>query len=375
MNWSKIFVPSACGTCSCGAAWDKRDVSDDWLDVEGCHVAYLYDFHCVNVYYRLCSTCTNKKRYDGIENNVLWFGSFSISHAVLKDYIRHFLVSSLPMYKYYVTYVQRQVISVNLNFSGIITYTKFRLAVTAMIRLLDIDFVDAFHCNICGKHPKKVVMDGTALGIQKTFLPRKVAPQKALRWMEDKFETRNFLNRKRQRVVEEIYKEPNYRRRTRGINLGSICYGFQVMPDHESPNVPFTILRTRFSEAPELVIYDNACKLHEYCLNRDPAFFKKSKFIVDKFHWRNHSGCSEGYDINRYPILKTHNSQAAEQCNSVMKPLASMVSYMEYDNFLLFSKLYIWYRNMLRIIKCNPGRDVPEGNVSCNQQYYQISSI
>lgn len=48
MNWSKIFVPSACGTCSCGAAWDKRDVSDDWLDVEGCHVAYLYDFHCVN---------------------------------------------------------------------------------------------------------------------------------------------------------------------------------------------------------------------------------------------------------------------------------------------------------------------------------------
>ncbi|XP_046841814.1 uncharacterized protein LOC124435927 [Xenia sp. Carnegie-2017] len=135
MNWSKIFVPSACGTCSCGAAWDKRDVSDDWLDVEGCHVAYLYDFHCVNVYYRPCSTCTNKKRYDGIENNVLWFGSFSISHAVLKDYIRHFLVS----------------------------------------RLLDIDFVDAFHCNICGKHPKKVVMDGTALGIQKTFLPRKVA--------------------------------------------------------------------------------------------------------------------------------------------------------------------------------------------------------
>ncbi|XP_046844760.1 uncharacterized protein LOC124438628 [Xenia sp. Carnegie-2017] len=149
-----------------------------------------------------------------------------------------------------------------------------------------------------------------------------------------------------------------------------ICYGFQVMPDHESPNVPFTILRTRFSEAPELVIYDNACKLHEYCLNRDPAFFKKSKFIVDKFHWRNHSGCSEGYDINRYPILKTHNSQAAEQCNSVMKPLASMVSYMEYDNFLLFSKLYIWYRNMLRIIKCNPGRDVPE-----RETFLAISNI
>jgi hypothetical protein len=36
-----------------------------------------------------------------------------------------------------------------------------------------------------------------------------------------------------------------------------------------------------------------------------------------------------------------------------------MVSYMEYQNFLLFSKLYIWYRNMLRIVKLNPERDVP----------------
>ena len=36
-----------------------------------------------------------------------------------------------------------------------------------------------------------------------------------------------------------------------------------------------------------------------------------------------------------------------------------MVSYMEYQNFLLFSKLYIWYRNMLRIVRCNPRREIP----------------
>ena len=42
--------------------------------------------------------------------------------------------------------------------------------------------------------------------------------------------------------------------------------------------------------ATELVIYDNSCRLHEYCLNRDPAFFKNTKFVVDKFHWKNHSG-------------------------------------------------------------------------------------
>ncbi len=38
--------------------------------------------------------------------------------------------------------------------------------------------------------------------------------------------------------------------------------------------------------APELVIYDNSCKLHEYCLNRDLAFFKNTKFVVDgKIIW------------------------------------------------------------------------------------------
>ncbi|XP_046861912.1 uncharacterized protein LOC124455266 [Xenia sp. Carnegie-2017] len=386
MNWSKIFVPSACGTCSCGAAWDKRDVSDDWLDVEGCHVAYLYDFHCVNVYYRPCSTCTNKKRYDGIENNVLWFGSFSISHAVLKDYIRHFLVS----------------------------------------RLLDIDFVDAFHCNICGKHPKKVVMDDfiswpkmlivslreehfgvtfpepcirllKALASDKPVCaivppvrevkdllirianganpkdnplsdlqllheqvpllfclcnhfaelpnPIRVLCGEMVAKASSPFTDQNgcerlphnlpqvqcdgqlgffpslpslverghyVLDTKRAGHLDDCAKGVRSKKKHGSLIPGiflilcphGICYGFQVMPDHESPNVPFTILRTRFSEAPELVIYDNACKLHEYCLNRDPAFFKKSKFIVDKFHWRNHSGCSEGYDINRYPILK-----------------------------------------------------------------------
>ena len=60
-----------------------------------------------------------------------------------------------------------------------------------------------------------------------------------------------------------------------------------------------------------------------------------------------------------FPTLTVYNSQAAEQCNSAIKPLASMVSYMEYQNFLLYSKLYIWYRNMLRIVKCNPDRDIP----------------
>ena len=46
-----------------------------------------------------------------------------------------------------------------------------------------------------------------------------------------------------------------------------ICYRYQVMDSHESPRHPFKIFRSRFPAPPKTIIYDNACKLHQYCLN------------------------------------------------------------------------------------------------------------
>ena len=45
-----------------------------------------------------------------------------------------------------------------------------------------------------------------------------------------------------------------------------------------------------YSSAPSIVVYDNACGLHTYCLKRDPHFFKETRFLVDRFHWNNHTG-------------------------------------------------------------------------------------
>ena len=42
--------------------------------------------------------------------------------------------------------------------------------------------------------------------------------------------------------------------------------------------------------APDCIIYDNSCNLQSYCLNRDPGFFKNTMFLVDRFHWKNHTG-------------------------------------------------------------------------------------
>ena len=44
------------------------------------------------------------------------------------------------------------------------------------------------------------------------------------------------------------------------------------------------------NSAPKTIIYDNCCNLHQYCLNREPQFFKESWFVIDRFHWPNHSG-------------------------------------------------------------------------------------
>lgn len=42
--------------------------------------------------------------------------------------------------------------------------------------------------------------------------------------------------------------------------------------------------------APKLVIYDNACTLQVYSLNRDPTFFIETEFRVDGLHFKNHKG-------------------------------------------------------------------------------------
>ncbi|CAG2192478.1 unnamed protein product [Mytilus edulis] len=124
-----------------------------------------------------------------------------------------------------------------------------------------------------------------------------------------------------------------------------VCYGFQVMKLHESPDVPFTLLRTRFTRAPKLVIYDNACSLHAYCLNRDPVFFSNTTFRVDALHFKNHKACGPGYELKRYPQHVHLNSQVVEQANSRLQRIKGSLSYMTQTNFIKHCKLYVWGQN------------------------------
>ncbi|XP_022803132.1 uncharacterized protein LOC111340536 [Stylophora pistillata] len=119
------------------------------------------------------------------------------------------------------------------------------------------------------------------------------------------------------------------------ISTFGINYGFSVILCNESPNIPFRVLRMRFSRGPRLIVYDNACNLHSHCLNRDPVFFKNSQFLLDRLHWRDPTGCSEAYNLSRFRQWDTYNSQAAKQANSCLKSLKESLSYIN-KNFMIF---------------------------------------
>jgi CxC4 like cysteine cluster associated with KDZ transposases len=95
------------------------------------------------------------------------------------------------------------------------------------------------------------------------------------------------------------------------------CIGFVVLDAPESPRMVYEVLMTRFSENPCIVLYDNACNLLEYILNRDPYPLRNISFFVDGFHYASHKNCTQGFDTKQYPVLlKKYNTSLVEQKNA-----------------------------------------------------------
>ncbi|XP_035659097.1 uncharacterized protein LOC118404183 [Branchiostoma floridae] len=131
-----------------------------------------------------------------------------------------------------------------------------------------------------------------------------------------------------------------------------VCYGFTAMQSCESPRHPFEILRTRFPVAPRVVVYDNSCQLHKYAMNREPHFFQKTVFLVDRFHFKGHVGCSLGYCMDSYTAavdIRSINSQVNEQANSSLIRIQPQLAYMTPSNFMFHVSLFLALKNM----QCN----------------------
>lgn len=144
-------------------------------------------------------------------------------------------------------------------------------------------------------------------------------------------------------------------RRTGGIFTWfcehGVCYGLHVIEKAEGRNEPFSFLTCYLKEAPKVVVYDFACSLEEYCRNREPVYFKSTRFIVDEFHWPGHPACAPSYDIRLYPWLATVNSVVAEQNNSALARVKPSVTRMSQWPFMMLLRLFTNNWNLRKIAK------------------------
>ena len=129
-----------------------------------------------------------------------------------------------------------------------------------------------------------------------------------------------------------------------------ICLGFSLMTSAESPRTPFDILLRRFTPyLPQLrIIYDNSYNLHQFALNREPARFSETLFLIDRLHFQDHVSCTLGYSANSYDSnkeIKTLNTQINEQANADLRNLAKEIEYMRPDNVILHLRTFLVDRN------------------------------
>jgi hypothetical protein len=130
----------------------------------------------------------------------------------------------------------------------------------------------------------------------------------------------------------------------------SICYGFHCIPKAEGRDDVFSALVTRWPTAPATVVYDFACALGPYCLLREPEFFADTKFVIDAFHAKGHTKCSDAAFVKTYarvdPRLETVNTSAAECGNNVIGRIKKSVSYMGQSRAVRFVRtmLCVWNR-------------------------------
>ena len=140
-----------------------------------------------------------------------------------------------------------------------------------------------------------------------------------------------------------------------------ICWGFSIMKQYEGPSTAFDMLLRRFPEAPGMVIYDNACNLSRYALKREPGFFAKTQFRIDRVHQPGHVGCHEGYNLSSYPDncsvlggsmnLDAMNTQVCEQAHSSLEAISTQAKFMSQAHFLQYVRYFLYRHNKAKIQK------------------------
>jgi hypothetical protein len=116
----------------------------------------------------------------------------------------------------------------------------------------------------------------------------------------------------------------------------------------ESPELIFTLLYTRFMHGKKVIFYDNACNGQDFGWLREPWYFRETIFLSDRFHQKDHTKCSSGFDANMYWWAKFINTQVCEIGNSVTNKIKTQAAFMTIDHFYLYLRFFLMCGNRRR---------------------------
>lgn len=118
------------------------------------------------------------------------------------------------------------------------------------------------------------------------------------------------------------------------------CYGFHIIDGSEGRKDAANSLVAYLKVAPQVIFYDFACNLEEYCLNRESGYFWNTKFYHDLFHGYTHS-CSPAYNSKFLCGVRGVNTSICEQFNSYLQCIKASAKHMSQINFMFFAQYMI----------------------------------
>ena len=89
---------------------------------------------------------------------------------------------------------------------------------------------------------------------------------------------------------------------------------------------PFSSLYAYLPKAHHELFYDVACSLNEYSLNRDPAYFRQTRFWHDLFHGFSHK-CPLSLRSSCLPTFDELDTEICEQFNSFLQNIKSTATH------------------------------------------------
>jgi hypothetical protein len=118
--------------------------------------------------------------------------------------------------------------------------------------------------------------------------------------------------------------------------------GFHLMKYAESARTVHELLYTRWDVPPHLVIYDNGCNLSKFVLAREPQYYQDVIMVIDRLHKKGHTACSEAFDSDAYPWLRSANTQLAEQFNARLVNKRAQLFFMSQTMFLIHIRMFCY---------------------------------